>query len=119
MKKDMSDLKLIVADLISDNINKPNLSNIEKANFIRDYSQEKATHIPNETISRKDYDLIQDSPIEYTEEFVEETFSLSEKEKELILKALEKHNGKRKIAALELGISERTLYRKIKEYGIQ
>ena len=59
------------------------------------------------------HDLIQD-----TEEFVEESLSLEEKEKELITKALNKYNGKRKLAANELGISERTLYRKIKEYDI-
>lgn len=49
---------------------------------------------------------------------VPETFSLQEKEKELIKSALIKHKGKRKTAAAELGISERTLYRKIKEYGL-
>ena len=56
--------------------------------------------------------------IQDTEEFVEESLSLEEKEMELIFKALERHNGKRKLAAEELGISERTLYRKIKEYNI-
>jgi transcriptional regulator with AAA-type ATPase domain len=49
---------------------------------------------------------------------VEESLSLEDREKELIQKALEKHKGKRKYAASELGISERTLYRKIKEYHI-
>jgi transcriptional regulator with PAS, ATPase and Fis domain len=56
--------------------------------------------------------------IEDTEEIEEESFSLVAKEKEMIHLALDKHNGKRKLAAEELGISERTLYRKIKEYGI-
>lgn len=50
---------------------------------------------------------------------VEESLSLEEKEKEFIRKALEKHKGKRKNAARELGISERTLYRKMNEYGIR
>jgi transcriptional regulator with PAS, ATPase and Fis domain len=50
---------------------------------------------------------------------VEESLSLSDKEIELIKKALERHKGKRKYAAQELGISERTLYRKIKEYDIE
>ncbi len=54
-----------------------------------------------------------------TEEIVEESLSLAGKEVEMIRKALEKYNGKRKLAAHELGISERTLYRKIKEYGIE
>ena len=49
---------------------------------------------------------------------VEETLSLSDKEKEMIIKSLQKYKGKRKLAASELGISERTLYRKINEYGI-
>jgi len=52
------------------------------------------------------------------EEVEEESLSLEEKEKELIKKALEKHRGKRKYAAQDLGISERTLYRKIKEYEL-
>ena len=56
--------------------------------------------------------------IQDTEEIIEESLSLSDKEVELIIKSLEKHNHKRKLAAKELGISERTLYRKIKEYGI-
>lgn len=62
----------------------------------------------------KDDDDIQD-----TEEYVEESpLSLDEVEKEMIRKALERHHGKRKSAAKDLNISERTLYRKIKEYGL-
>ena len=49
---------------------------------------------------------------------VEESLSLSDKEKEFIQKALTKHKGRRKHAAKELGISERTLYRKMNEYGL-
>lgn len=56
--------------------------------------------------------------VEEHEEVVEESLSLADKEKELIIKALDKYSGKRKRAADELGISERTLYRKIKEYEI-
>ena len=55
--------------------------------------------------------------VEHTE--VEEVLSLIEKEKELIKKALQKHKGRRKTAADELGISERTLYRKINEYDLE
>src|SRR6185503_8892841 len=50
---------------------------------------------------------------------VEESLNIMDKEKELIIKALKKHRGKRKDAALDLGISERTLYRKLKEYNIE
>jgi DNA-binding NtrC family response regulator len=56
--------------------------------------------------------------IEDVEEEKEELLSLEEVEKGLIIKALKKHNGKRRPAAKDLGISERTLYRKIKEYNI-
>ena len=59
-----------------------------------------------------------DAYIEDTEEIVEESLLLKDKEIELIKKSLEKHKGKRKYAAKELGISERTLYRKLKEYNI-
>ncbi len=60
----------------------------------------------------------EDDDIQDTEEYVEESLSLDEVEKEMIRKALEKHHGKRKSAAKDLNISERTLYRKIKEYGL-
>ena len=53
------------------------------------------------------------------EEFVEESLSLQDKELEMIKRALEKHRGRRKDAALELGISERTLYRKINEHNLK
>jgi DNA-binding NtrC family response regulator len=50
---------------------------------------------------------------------VDESLNIMDKEKELILKALKKHKGRRKDASTDLGISERTLYRKIKEYDIE
>jgi len=52
-------------------------------------------------------------------EIIEESLKLADMEKDMILKALKKHNGKRKEAAKDLDISERTLYRKIKGYDIQ
>lgn len=64
--------------------------------------------------------IVSERPIIHdTEEFTEESLSLIDKERELIVKALERHGGKRKNAALDLGISERTLYRKIKEYNLE
>ena len=59
-----------------------------------------------------------DVNIEDTHEIVEESLSLENNEIDFIKRALQKHNGKRKFAAKELGISERTLYRKINEYNI-
>lgn len=61
---------------------------------------------------------IKEVEIEDAQEYEEHNFSVNEMEKNLIKKALEKHNGKRKLAALDLKISERTLYRKIKEYDL-
>ena len=59
------------------------------------------------------------SEVQDTEEYIEENLSLDDVEKEMIRKALERHHGKRKNAANDLKISERTLYRKIKEYGLE
>ena len=63
-------------------------------------------------------DKSMDETVQEPEE-IEESLSLSKKEIDFIRKALQKHEGKRKDAAKELGISERTLYRKIKEYNIE
>lgn len=60
----------------------------------------------------------EESDVQDTEEYIEENLSLDEVEREMIRKALERHHGKRKNAANDLKISERTLYRKIKEYGL-
>lgn len=62
--------------------------------------------------------LVLDNTDQYEEESVEESLSLVDMERDMILRALDKHKGRRRDAALELGISERTLYRKIKEYNI-
>ena len=72
-------------------------------------------HYPAET--KKEVSL-EEPDVQDTEEYIEENLSLDEVEKEMIRKALERHHGKRKNAAKDLKISERTLYRKIKEYGL-
>jgi transcriptional regulator with PAS, ATPase and Fis domain len=76
--------------------------------------------VPEEKQTRR-FDMQRDTndDIQDTQEIIEESLSLSDKEIELIKKALERHGGKRKYAAAELGISERTLYRKIKEFTIE
>lgn len=75
------------------------------------------TSSPQPTFESKSF-VKSNNEIQDTEEIMEESLSLEEKEVELIRKALEKHNGRRRQAASELGISERTLYRKIKEYKL-
>ena len=93
----------------------------DQASVIRNlYKDDQGGYVsPDPVSSRIHIESIEKDNIQDTEEFVEESLSLEEKEIELIKKALEKHNGKRKYAAQELGISERTLYRKIKEYDIK
>jgi transcriptional regulator with PAS, ATPase and Fis domain len=118
MKRDMHDLKKLVLDLMENN--DTSVSG-ERARIIQNlYEDEKIAQPTAGDQGAKPFQLhhIRKDNILDTEEVVEESLSLEDKEVELIEKALEKHNGKRKYAAEELGISERTLYRKIKEYNI-
>lgn len=119
MKKDMNDLKKLVHDIIQNDAPVSSVRD-ENAQLIRKlYQTESGDYVPDHPVANR----VNISPAVHenildTEEFVEESFSLEDKEIEMIRKALEKHKGKRKYAARELGISERTLYRKIKEYNI-
>jgi transcriptional regulator with PAS, ATPase and Fis domain len=121
MKSDMTDLKKLVLDMLRKGGGEVDFSE-ENSRVIRNLFGEPKGGADIEPMPEKN--VVEFSPrvvrndIQDTEEIVEESLSLSDKEMELIRKALEKHNHKRKLAARELGISERTLYRKIKEYGI-
>lgn len=119
MKGDMSDLKKLVLELMQEGATDSDVHE-NNAHIIRKLYEDKTSGIEPEEISKPgfDYRPSENEAIQDTEEIIEESLSLEEKEKELITKALHKHNGKRKHAALELGISERTLYRKIKEYDL-
>jgi len=122
MKSDMNDLKKLVFDLIQKgdldvdfhHTNSRAINNL----FSDAHSEKQVGKVPN--VPAGDFTPRHGrSDIQDTEEIVEESLSLAGKEIEMIKKALEKYNGKRKLAAQELGISERTLYRKIKEYEIE
>ncbi len=124
MKNDVTEMKRVIVDLINNN----NLSNNEKtaiitrlnkAETIQNNNNEFENNEENVTFNNSFHPNISsfNEPIEESIE-IEESLSLEEREKELIQKALKKHQGRRKNAAKELGISERTLYRKIKEYEI-
>jgi transcriptional regulator with PAS, ATPase and Fis domain len=118
MKSDMNDLKKLVLEMLQHggdlNLKGENAEIIQNLyNGESEIIKPSASSAPMSYAPRHD-----DHSIEDTEEFIEESLSLEDKEKELIEKALEKHGGRRKNAAQELGISERTLYRKIKEYAI-
>ena len=125
MKQDVTEMKRVIVDLLNNN----NLSNNEKNELIT--KLKSSNTFDNES----NFDRSNNHPVPFEEKRVdqadssynisyqesveiEESLSLEEREKELIKKALQKHNGKRKNAAKELGISERTLYRKIKEFEI-
>ena len=122
MKKDLTELKKLVVELLSQSGNFK-ISADQHAVIDKLY-QDFGAPIPSAQglispiiDSAEDEFIDNDTSFVAHEEFIE-SLSLEEREKELIIKALEKHRGKRKYAAKELGISERTLYRKIKEYNL-
>ncbi|HDR88519.1 MAG TPA: sigma-54-dependent Fis family transcriptional regulator [Bacteroidetes bacterium] len=117
LKNDMNDMKKLVLDLMQKGGDRERISE-QNARYIQRLYDEVKPEEESPVASPVEYRRGPQDPIEDTEEIVEESLSLADKEKELISKALEKHHGKRKHAAKELGISERTLYRKIKEYDI-
>jgi transcriptional regulator with PAS, ATPase and Fis domain len=117
MKKDVNELKKMVFDLFQNPTvvqqaaplfggDMKELSTVSKSAAIIPSPAPVIIHNPN------------GDAIQHHEE-VEESLSIMDKEKELIIKALKKHRGKRKDASLDLGISERTLYRKLKEYDLE
>ena len=121
MKKDLNDLKKITNHLNSEDYK----SDIKE----KDFNSLESLH--EKLIKEKDTEIIEikekesifnskEDKYHFAEEIKEEeTLSIHDKELELIKKALERNNGKRKAAAIELGISERTLYRKIKQHDIE
>lgn len=123
MKRELRGLKGVVTDLVRNHGNiKDTESAFQQLNLEGDkLPPQELTSYPVPVSKTFDAQPTQENEEDYhdSHEVVEESLSLAEREKEFIIKALDKHRGKRKNAAKELGISERTLYRKIKEYGIQ
>ncbi|MHB9055211.1 MAG: sigma-54 interaction domain-containing protein [Paludibacteraceae bacterium] len=118
MKKDITELKKVVNDLNSGHSQQPaehvTPTIIQGDNFVNQHS----SHLHEKSVKYDDVDDVE--PIMDIEDYKEdEKFSLADMEREMIKKILEKHKGRRKAAADELKISERTLYRKIKDYGIE
>ena len=120
MKKDVNELKKMFFDILqnpgmashipvyNNNNNDGSLTDIKNTGNPNNFSQSPLPVFINQN----------GNDIHYHEQ-VEESLSIMDKEKELIIKALKKHKGKRKDASSDLGISERTLYRKLKEYDIE
>lgn len=133
MRKDMVDLKKLVVELIQNGFNpgtieqnspyinqlyqevRPTANNIVNDDYAIAQSPTLTIHNPNQPNGNNNDYLTYDTQ---DVEEVEESLSLVDKESDLIKKALRKHKGKRKAAAQELGISERTLYRKIKDLNL-
>lgn len=120
MKKDVTELKRMFLEVLQN----PNLVS-QNPSFINDLKELKS----HDNINMQPA-LVQQQPVQsmqpvlinndiHDHVVVEESLNIMDKERELIIKALKKHKSKRKDAALDLGISERTLYRKLKEYDIE
>lgn len=148
LKKDVSDLKKVVFEVLNsdETVHKSEggdkayqrlyeeenaLEQIENQLQLEQYSEENKDALSRSMENEKkrgrlakeahaeDEGELHEKPIFQEVEEEEESLSIADTEKKLIIKALKKHQGKRKLAAADLGISERTLYRKIKEYELE
>jgi transcriptional regulator with PAS, ATPase and Fis domain len=120
MRNDINDLKKLTLDLmksgVTEKVQEENKSLIEKiykedASSIPQKNEVELLHIDEKYRENEHYEFAETID-------ADESLSIQDKEIELIKKSLERNNGKRKLAAKELGISERTLYRKIKQYDL-
>jgi len=132
MKADLNDVKKLTLELLKNNdtgkVQEENQKLIRKIYGNKDEEEEftqeeeaanELLQLPNNTTENNFHKATAEDKYHFAEEIeIEETLSLQEKEIELITKSLERNKGKRKAAAAELGISERTLYRKIKQYDL-
>ncbi|HTI91092.1 MAG TPA: sigma-54 dependent transcriptional regulator [Puia sp.] len=119
MKKDVTELKKMFLEIVQN----PALASTQHSAFLNDLKELKPAEMFQPPVIAAGQPMVIHNnsnghdDIHHHEE-VEESLNIMDKEKELIVKALKKHKGKRKDAASDLGISERTLYRKLKEYDI-
>lgn len=126
MRRDVTELKKLVHDIMAERGGTSVVASHEPVHYIQEAPVKLVhdapvvmTSVPSVTpLSEPVVKPAEAQEVQDTEEHVEENLSLDDVEKEMIRKALERHHGKRKNAANDLKISERTLYRKIKEYGL-
>ncbi len=120
IKHDLNELKRFVWNATNGNVQNARVDFSDVMNEIP--ATHKAT-LPNHenTLPATHHNptIIINEELQYEEESIAQNLSLAEMEKNMIVKALDKHRGKRRDAASDLGISERTLYRKIKEYDLE
>ena len=112
MKKDVTELKKMFFEVLQN----PAMVS-QNPSLINELKELRSPDMKPPVIVQPSQPVLMNGEIQEHVE-VEESLNIMDKEKELIIKALKKHRGKRKDAALDLGISERTLYRKLKEYDI-
>lgn len=122
MKKDVTELKRMFFDVLQNGGSVPNPQFLHELKEVQDFEQPQQNNTPvlfsPPATAQNAQPVVMDDHIQENVE-VEESLNIMDKERELIVKALKKHRGKRKDAAFDLGISERTLYRKLKEYDIE
>lgn len=121
MKRDISDLKKVVADLLH---NGTSGVEFQPDNTLHQLQSDDEPVLHRNTgmeitIPQRQQPTGYNTPLQQPKEIEVESLSLQERELELIKRALDKNKGRRRNAAKELGISERTLYRKIKEYNLE
>ena len=119
MKKDVTELKRMFLDVLQNpNMVAQNQSFINELKELKNNNEVMQPMLVPAPLQSSSQPVIMNNDIHDHVE-IEESLNIVDKEKELIIKALKKHKSKRKDAALDLGISERTLYRKLKEYDIE
>ena len=123
LKKDVTEMKKMFLEIVQNPSNIPSVSHVMEESYLQDMPiarqhQDHHTHGNIIPVSSQPMLLTENREMQDTI-LVDESLNIMDKEKELIEKALRKHKGKRKDAASDLGISERTLYRKLKEYDIE
>lgn len=118
MKRDIGDLKKLVVDIIEQGGVSHEIQHEHQPIIAQLYKEFDDNPVVSPRVEVQPRTEAHDFESFYTPEVLDESLSIQKKEIDLIKRAIEKHGGKRKNAAIELGISERTLYRKIKEYGL-
>ena len=123
LKKDVTEMKKMFLEIVQNPSNIPTVSHVMEESYRQDLpssrqQQDQHTHGSIIPVSNQPMFITENREMQDTI-LVDESLNIMDKEKEFIEKALRKHKGKRKDAASDLGISERTLYRKLKEYDIE
>jgi transcriptional regulator with PAS, ATPase and Fis domain len=132
MKKDVTELKKMFLEILQNPSLAGTAANFTKESLMNDFPVVNGNELPQPYIQQQQHvqptfvqhgNMGHQQPVIYNDDIhqheeVEESLNIMDKEKELIIKALKKHKSKRKDASADLGISERTLYRKLKEYDI-